>query len=1103
MVPLRRAKPIDDREWDRHKARIVELYENGTLRSVIDTMTQEGFTATVSQYEAKFREWKINKYVTRRAITQNDQTTRVARSRRIRRNATRLPREAESGPRPPLIGFESDTGMPSTESAFEAATTTPGAETQCIAPSQNMQPSGGGDNFDHGFDFMTFVRFTPPVSEPASPATGPAPLVAGPNDLGWSPAPGFYSLDWLPALEPNSFTGNITPIPSGDLSLSKQRNWVRPLTSIQVGVKIIKNTYSESLATTIPNNLTRTNAFNFLYEFSNSMTSFRSFKPIQIPSHLYSEVVITGEDWTQLSKIPEAVAPEARFGVRLIASVINRFAGLENMSRARVLNFLQRNDGTRAAVLEYLDTESSPVAKSFAEQIFSASVESDNLLVVIFLLKKKLVDANKAVCYINGRKSTPLETAAFNQSFSVVKYLVSHVDVNKSFSRNDSCEALQLLIFHVAHRWSTLDESFIQLVDAFLEAGAMVSMILIRTVLENIVDARLASRLLKSIAAQTPHELPSQKNLLQDVVKYLEERDATEITEFIINEYRKPGREIYSDQFHHQAHDAFGKAVERRYHQLRGGTKGSDLFISALKSNDQDVLRYLEERGVFDHLRGHKLGLALTEALRAGNEEYANKILDLDPGFTFHGASTYGLEDSQIFNMSTALRAALARDFDDIAWKLLDFGVTAIPILFRKPRLASLLYVAVETKKPDFARAIIDSGFDPCILHDHEWPILEVALESDQDSIFEDLWKARSQFYPTERLLKLALEKGRQDLFLDIVKSGPQCEDWMSRSLQIALECGAKSLLDELISLGAKVDDDRVLEKVIYKYPSTAKLLLDRYWKSYPQGRAGYGHSIISNALRGYLREKGCLSVNMLFTWNLINRNHLRQEHPSQKSLLVKAIETHNFKIVEKFIDAGSEVNSIMDNNTSWYISRDCYKTTALLEAIESNIVRMVQLLVDRGAKANQPARLGIRWTPLQKATERGGVSVVNLLLGHGADVNSVPGMYYGATALQLAAIHGNCEMARILIEHGARNDIRPPRGTYGRWPLEGAAENGRFDMIELLWDAFAPFPDEQCQSALRRAEDNGHFGCKERIEELMAGSSAPNNMFPTTLQIT
>ena len=117
-------------------------------------------------------------------------------------------------------------------------------------------------------------------------------------------------------------------------------------------------------------------------------------------------------------------------------------------------------------------------------------------------------------------------------------------------------------------------------------------------------------------------------------------------------------------------------------------------------------------------------------------------------------------------------------------------------------------------------------------------------------------------------------------------------------------------------------------------------------------------------------------------------------------------------------------------------------------------------------------------------------LDMVSLLLNHEADVNAAPAMFEGGTALQLAAINGNLEIARVLIEHGARLDIPPPRGRLGRWPLEGAAENGRLDMIQFLWEVNdGPIDDRQCQKAMKLAEHRGHLGCKKLIEQLMANT--------------
>ncbi|KAI0836765.1 hypothetical protein F5Y06DRAFT_102546 [Hypoxylon sp. FL0890] len=96
--------------------------------------------------------------------------------------------------------------------------------------------------------------------------------------------------------------------------------------------------------------------------------------------------------------------------------------------------------------------------------------------------------------------------------------------------------------------------------------------------------------------------------------------------------------------------------------------------------------------------------------------------------------------------------------------------------------------------------------------------------------------------------------------------------------------------------------------------------------------------------------------------------------------------------------------------------------------------------------------------------------------------------MRNGATALRLAAIGGNFTIATILIENGAGLDTSPSPSRNGRWPLEGGAENGRLDMIDLIWYASNRHLEKgQCQKAMRLAEYNGHIGCRDKIAELMS----------------
>ncbi|GAW17971.1 hypothetical protein ANO14919_074400 [Xylariales sp. No.14919] len=327
-------------------------------------------------------------------------------------------------------------------------------------------------------------------------------------------------------------------------------------------------------------------------------------------------------------------------------------------------------------------------------------------------------------------------------------------------------------------------------------------------------------------------------------------------------------------------------------------------------------------------------------------------------------------------------------------------------------------------------------------------------------------------------------------------------------AVELAIQREDLPLLDEMIARGASLSDDGLLEAVI-SHPSMIEPFRERFLKAYPQGCAGYGRATIIAAVIEY--PESSRLIDMLFAFNLVSGVNLLGDKYgiTVLAIAIKLARRPDIRLIERLLDAGSDANVTMANFTdpghslggqfdSLRDPLDCtstirlpIKTTPLLLSILEGEADIVRLLIERGADVNKAARFGISRTPLQQAAELNNLEIVSLLLKNGADVNASTAIFTGATALQFAAIHGNCEMASLLLDHGARFDVPPPKGPYGRWPLEAAAENGRLDMIQLLWDVNnGPFEDKQCQSAMRLAEYYGHFGCRDLIKELMAKSS-------------
>lgn len=326
-----------------------------------------------------------------------------------------------------------------------------------------------------------------------------------------------------------------------------------------------------------------------------------------------------------------------------------------------------------------------------------------------------------------------------------------------------------------------------------------------------------------------------------------------------------------------------------------------------------------------------------------------------------------------------------------------------------------LLCVAVERRKLEFVKAIIETGFNigGYEIIERRQSILEFAIECGDVEILYSLWKA-SPLGHLGDLLKVTMEK-KPDFFWDLMKYEPSPRYWRTTALKVAVQCEKESVLEELVSLGAEPNHDDILQDAIEHHPSMVRPLLNQYWKVYPQGCPGYGYDIVKRALGLYSKSPELLYKT--FAWNLINANLSFQNYPQRGALIYWAIvHTRNYDIVKKFAFTSSDINAV----TKPGISNDNEQSTALLGAIETGVIEIVQLLIDHGAEVNKPAQFKIPRAPLQKAAEIDSIPIVRLLLQNNANVNAAPANFLGATALQFAAINGNIEMATILIEYGA-----------------------------------------------------------------------------------
>lgn len=854
---------------------------------------------------------------------------------------------------------------------------------------------------------------------------------------------------------------------------------------------------------------------------------------------LASDETFVGEE-NQFAMLSSDDAFESRFCSRLIRSLMNGFAGLEGMPIEGVLKFLKSQYHTQSLLVQFLRFGPKCEAKSLAESTFGAALEADDPEVVKLLLQHGLVDANNTICLIEWNRYTPLEAAAELQSLKVVKLLLDlKVDVNKSaqLSRPEddydfecSCPLDLLISYHP--REGTLEQSFLQLVND-LSARATIREELMKYLFRDPVDTRLASILLDAFVSQSPLKV-IRADLLVHIVKYFDEDDTIYRVKLVIEMHQRSDNQRYFHQFHEELSSALDEAIAHGYLELVGlllphctsldkpfrtaiekGTQevvdiiieknpnlddeidGSTPLAAALETGNQDLLLLLEKRGVLDRLQGGchpELGIAIAAALKAGNKGYATKLLDLE----------LDVDGDQLI---VALNTALIYDYDDIAWRLLAAGANTTwnegmdgPIYERAiPGVAPFpLYFATKKRKLEMVRAMLEcnlytSTFARLVDTEERQSLIVAVVKWGDRSILNDILQMYFVGPSSEVDLMRILEDVDRDILWTIIKLSPrERQETLSAALKVAVKQQDTSLLRELFDFGAPPDDEDALLEAVMRHPSMVEPLLKRFREFYPRGSNNYGIRTLETAICRYQTYSDSLDVllafelvdtNILFSQFVRERSHM----PRWKKKDEAWTRSQDLDIFKKLLNAGCDPNLNFLKTSPLRVNYHGFNSP-LLAAINTRSIEIVRLVVERGARVNEPTRPFLKWTPLQKAAEEGSLEIVRFLLEKGADVNAAAAGRYGGTALQFAAIVGDCTMATELIEHGAKLDTRPSWGPEGRWPLEGAAENGRIDMIQLLWYASpSAFDDKICRKAMKLAERYGHFGCRDKIVELMS----------------
>lgn len=816
----------------------------------------------------------------------------------------------------------------------------------------------------------------------------------------------------------------------------------------------------------------------------------------------------------------------------LLFSTANGFVSLEGIPIQSVLKYLKRY----ADIDLLLKASHSHVGKALAENLFRAAIEAKDKGALKCLLAIPSIDVNSIVCTVNGRKYTPVERAAILQDLGIVRiFLDAGADVKKT------CDPKALkggilggLVNSIG--WNVrVPPDVIEIGKVLLRAGAKLHLGIVQRAFEAHNLPGLAYDLVSSVSDSDHLELV-RGGFLSLFAVHLDDWQATQATKNIImacertkcqtcrTDYKgkldwaliqganRGHLELVKLLLLHSKtpHRALSAAIRSRrsevihailtlkpdvnapahniddeYWTSRGQSSFGTMTTShaeAIEAGNEKLVLEMEGKGALELLsEGGRFKPAITAASRIGDIVYVRKLLKCCPSPTPS-------------HMTSAVLYAVQNDHEEIFRALLAAGADVNLHDGFTSFSPDPLFAAVLRRNPGMVSAILNadiSGRDqwrPYLYKGVETTILGEAVKWGDRAIIQDLLSAFPSATFSDGELCTVLDEGDMTRFEFLLGCGAASIAALTNCLKIGLSRGDAELVQKLVERGANPTDSHVLATCAGEYPAMLPLLCEHISSRKSHHIvAGFGTEALKAAI--HCGQAGLAAVKLLLGTGLVDAKRLssssygRNETPLGVAIRLSRKGHHaDFEVIRKLLDYGCDPNGIVTHLT--YGEPDV-KQTALLEAIDTGSKDLVKLLIDSGARVNHEAKLGLKRTPLQKAVEVDSLEIVTLLLEVEADVNARPAERGGATAFQLAAIRGNCIIAAKLLDYGA-NLHAPPAHINGRWPLEGAAENGRIQMIFFLWEVNrACFGFEECRRAMELAEGNGYMACRGAIAEL------------------
>ncbi|KAI0133229.1 ankyrin [Hypoxylon sp. NC0597] len=789
----------------------------------------------------------------------------------------------------------------------------------------------------------------------------------------------------------------------------------------------------------------------------------------------------------------------------LLFSTANGFIGLDNIPIETVFRFFSQNSNLTSLLSRLFRDCPGHVAKSLAENLFRAAIESGDDQAVKFLLQSGLVDVNNTLCFSKGEKYTPIQRAAELQELKVVRELLRFKpDVDKTFPWDkkyasvihvDRKSALGCLIDGRCpdakkRNHSPFSPEYLETVDTLIEAGAEVRASFIWVALKRFARMELAKKLIPNLAPSN-HSGVVSEDIMAFIAAELSDEDAKAAVDKILSDCEKVGCKRCVSRFSYHVNRAIVEGAKRGHIQFvqslfRYAESPTQILSAAIRGGNRKLIEFVLaqkpdiRQAPAEHLASFgypRYTTPLAEAIDAKDSALIEILREEGAFENLHNIEV----DYKKSPFRAAISAAAGAGDAEYVKKLLSYRHCNT-----EPISIIALAGAIKSQREDIVRLLLCAKVDGVVEQ-------MVATPAEIEQFYQEIIKCGNKAIVSTlmAILPLITEvnsiSGPDSVYLEMFnicyESGLPTRDFFTSCLRIATKRADRIMLHQCLGAGADVTQFGVLESAVEGQLDILQILL----KHIPPTKTCIRNLGIE-AVKKAITQGRAEALEMLLNCRAIDFKSIDDRHAPVAVAMKQeaASRCRDFPLTTRLLNAGCDINGIVaipiGHQGFGYM-------TPLLVAIEAGSNDLTKFLIDRGADINKEAAYGIRHTPLQAAAKKGGLDTVELLLDNGADINGKPAEFSGGTALQCAAMGGNCNIAMLLLNRGASLDA-PPSTFDGRWPLEGAAEHGRLDMIQFLWNVrVIGFPIEQCRKAMKLAEEKGHGACKDLILELAVSS--------------